>query len=192
MSPSSSGAGVRLSLLEGDCVGPTRPILASCEPWGSAFQKLDIRTCQDVYEWEAKGTGSCKSESQNGGCLYLLSTGKGAEPAFFADADEDGENVFIFTANPLVSQDKDALIDAYDVRVGGGLASQNQPATKPCDGEACKPEPDACAAPPRHLAAPSFSRVRSTPSPSAITTKKRHRKHHKQHRHAKTTRREGR
>src|SRR5579871_5323392 len=27
MSPSSSGAGVRLSLLEGDCVGPTRPIL---------------------------------------------------------------------------------------------------------------------------------------------------------------------
>src|ERR1700744_2786634 len=27
MSPSSSGADVRLSLLEGDCVGPTRPIL---------------------------------------------------------------------------------------------------------------------------------------------------------------------
>src|SRR5580704_3081247 len=27
MSPSSSGAAVRLSLLEGDCVGPTRPIL---------------------------------------------------------------------------------------------------------------------------------------------------------------------
>jgi hypothetical protein len=27
MSPSSSGAGARLSLLEGDCVGPTWPIL---------------------------------------------------------------------------------------------------------------------------------------------------------------------
>src|SRR5258708_29198424 len=37
MSPSSSGAGVRLSLLEGDCVGPTRPILKAGLLMGPAF-----------------------------------------------------------------------------------------------------------------------------------------------------------
>ena len=42
--------------------------------------------CQDVYEWVATGKGSCESEAQNGGCVYLISTGDGTEPAYFIDA----------------------------------------------------------------------------------------------------------
>jgi len=111
---------------------------SSCAPWGSALQEHNTRTCQDVYEWEAMGTGSCKSGAQNGGCIYLLSTGKGSEPSFFADASASGKDVFIFTASQLVGQDKDELIDAYDVRVNGGLASQNEQGEEPCNGEACR------------------------------------------------------
>jgi hypothetical protein len=108
-----------------------------CPPWGSNAQKLSIVACQDVYEWEAQGTGSCKSDTENGGCLYLLS-GKGSEPSFFADASASGDSLFIFTGTQLVGQDKDGLIDAYNIRVNGGLASQNQSETAPCTGEACK------------------------------------------------------
>jgi hypothetical protein len=127
-----------------------------CPGWGSLKQANHIKACQDVYEWEANGTGTCKSEAENGGCLYLLSTGKGVDAAFFADADESGDNPFIFSTAQLVSQDIDQLIDVYDVRVGGGLASQNETPLVPCEGEACKPPsttPPVAGSP----ATPSFS-----------------------------------
>jgi hypothetical protein len=113
--------------------------------------------CQDVYEWEAPGAGSCTEanssySSQNKGCIYLLSPGVDARPALFADADETGDNAFFFTPDRLVGQDQDQLFDLYDARREGGLASQNPPApTPPCEGEACKP--GAAAAP--ALASPS-------------------------------------
>jgi hypothetical protein len=96
-----------------------------------------IRACQDVYQWEAEGTGSCESEAQNGGCLSLISTGKSPDASYFADASASGDDVFFFTRSALVAQDADSLRDVYDARVGGGLASQNQPPPKPpCEGEA--------------------------------------------------------
>ena len=96
-------------------------------------------TCLDVYEWEAKGTGSCKEAEQGGGCLYLLSTGKSTTPTFIADASESGNDVFLITRSTgLVSQDQDQLYDVYDARVGGGLASQNQPSSVICENETCK------------------------------------------------------
>lgn len=95
--------------------------------------------CQDVYEWEANGSGSCKSEAQNGGCLYLISDGRSGEPAYFADADRTGANAFFFTDRPLVGQDKDQIRDIYDARGGGGIASQSPPLpAPPCEGDACK------------------------------------------------------
>jgi hypothetical protein len=98
--------------------------------------------CQDVYEWEAKGSGSCQSEGQNGGCLYLISDGRSGEPAYFTDADPTGANAFFLTDRPLVGQDKDQIRDIYDARVGGGIASQNPPPPAPvCEGEACKGAP---------------------------------------------------
>jgi hypothetical protein len=98
-----------------------------------------VRACQDVYEWEAKGTGSCGWQAQNGGCLYLISTGKSDDASYLADASASGDDVFFFTRERLAAQDKDSLRDVYDARVGGGLASQNQPPPQvPCEGEACK------------------------------------------------------
>jgi virginiamycin B lyase len=93
-----------------------------CPIVGSEFQVY--RACQDVYEWEAKGSGSCESEAQNGGCLYLISTGTSNAPSLFADASADGDDVLFFTRSALVRQDGDQLMDVYDARVGGGLAAQ--------------------------------------------------------------------
>jgi hypothetical protein len=108
------------------------------------------RSCIDVYEWEAPGTGTCEESSlayspTSGGCLYLLSTGKSTEPALLADASESGDDVYFFTRARLVSQDKEELMDVYDVRAGGGLATQ-YPSTPPppCEStEACHEAPPA-------------------------------------------------
>ncbi len=93
----------------------------------------------DPYEWEANGTGSCRSAAVGGGCLYLLTTGRSPHPSFLGDVSETGNDAFIFTDDRLVPADKDSLVDAYDVRVGGGLASQNQVQTSPpCSNDACR------------------------------------------------------
>ena len=99
----------------------------------------DTNGVKDVYEWEANGTGSCTSSDQDGGCLYLISTGTSPEPSYFADASESGDDAYFFTNQPLVGQDLDELVDVYDARVGGGLASQNPPPPSICTGEACRP-----------------------------------------------------
>jgi hypothetical protein len=94
----------------------------------------DTNGLKDVYEWEAAGSGSCPSDAKGGRCLYLLSTGTSTEPAYFGDASKSGDDVFIFTDQRLVGQDEDQIVDIYDARVGGGIASQNPP-----------PEPGLCA-----------------------------------------------
>ena len=50
---------------------------------------------------------------------------------------QPGEDVFILTAQSLVRQDRDELFDVYDVRVGGGIALQNQAEPPVCQGESC-------------------------------------------------------
>jgi len=94
--------------------------------------------CQDVYEWEAEGSGSCATATANGGCLYLLSTSEPGQPAFLAGASEDGDDAFFFTRARLVDQDIDEFVDVYDARVNGDLAGQNE--VRPaCEGEGCRP-----------------------------------------------------
>jgi hypothetical protein len=99
--------------------------------------------CLDTYEWEAPGTGTCKEAGPgysvlNEGCIYLISTGTSEFPSYFADASQSGDDVFFFTRQQLVDQDKDELQDVYDARVGGGLASQNPITLVPCESaEAC-------------------------------------------------------
>src|SRR6185503_11225847 len=95
--------------------------------------------CQDVYEWEAVGSGSCKAAEANGGCLYLLSTGQSDQPSYFVGASKDGSSAFIATASQLVPADRDQAHDIYDAREGGGLASQHVRPPVPCSSaEACK------------------------------------------------------
>jgi virginiamycin B lyase len=108
-----------------------------CPPVGSPTQAFPA--CQDVYEWEAPGAGSCSAAAATG-CVYLLSAAESGRPAFFADASRSGNDAFIFTAAPLVGQDLDELIDVYDARVDGGIAAQDEPAAR-CVGEGCRPPP---------------------------------------------------
>jgi virginiamycin B lyase len=117
-------------------------------------------SCLDVYEWEAKGAGSCESEIEDGGCLYLLSPGRGGA-SFFGDASASGDDAFLFTRTGLVGQDKDQLLDVYDARKEGGLASQNQPPKPECEGEGCKP---ATSAPPA-FASPQTPRFAGPANP---------------------------
>jgi hypothetical protein len=94
----------------------------------------------DIYEWEADGEGMCESEAQNGGCIYLISTGQSAQRSYLGDVSADGGDVFFFTRQSLVSQDEDSNVDLYDARVDGGILSQNpSPAAAPCAEEtACR------------------------------------------------------
>ncbi len=80
----------------------------------------------NVYEWES-------------GHLYLLSTGQGAGSAYLGGASADGSDVFFFTAQPLVAQDRDENIDLYDARENGGIANQNETLQAEC-GEQCRGE----------------------------------------------------
>jgi sugar lactone lactonase YvrE len=143
-----------------------------------------IAYCQDVYEWEAKGSGSCQSEAQNGGCLYLLSTGTSAEPAYFGDASASGNDAFIYTTESLVGQDQDQIVDIYDARVGGGIAAQNPPLPRPaCEAEACKP----ATPPPPAAQSPGSASFSGPPNPKpSHHKKKKHQRKKQQHkkRHA--------
>jgi hypothetical protein len=111
---------------------------------GCTFTNEESAPCGDVYEWEAPGTGSCAEassaySSQNGGCLYLVSSGQDEQASLFADADREGKNAFIITASQLVPPDRDQLYDVYDVREGGGLASQHEASLVPCASQqACQ------------------------------------------------------
>jgi hypothetical protein len=144
-------------------------------------------SCLDVYEWEANGAGSCDSEAQNGGCVYLLSPPNSSGASFFGDASASGDDAFLFTRSQLVGQDQDELLDVYDVSVGGGLASQNEIPPVPCEGEACK---GAVIAPPQAPSPATASFVGpSSPKPVRKKARKKHRHHAKKrhHRNAKKT-----
>ncbi len=148
----------------------------------------DTNGLQDVYEWEAPESGSCTEASTaysppNKGCLYLLSAGTGSEPSYFADASASGNDVFIFTRDSLLPSDGDQVIDIYDARVEGGLASQNRVAPVPCEGEGCKPEPQSGPGPvpcgTGCFAGPA------NPKPKKQKPKHKKHRHHKKHGHGK-------
>jgi hypothetical protein len=97
---------------------------------------------QDVYEWEAQGTGGCELME---GCLHLISSGDDPGPSFFLGMSSyvapDGEtveagNVFFGTHARLVPQDTDEAGDLYDARIGGGFPVAG--GKGPCEGNACE------------------------------------------------------
>ncbi len=111
-----------------------------------ALSARDSNGAQDVYEWEAPGTGSCSEESAsysppNEGCLYLISSGQSSKDSKFLDAGQSGEDVFFLTSSSLLPRDY-GLADIYDARVGGGFAEPPAPAAQ-CEGEACQSAPEA-------------------------------------------------
>jgi NHL repeat len=114
-----------------------------------AWAPGDTNGAQDVYEWEAPGEGHaqarCSKDSpayheQNGGCVYLISTGESPFESEFWDASPDGRDVFFSTESSLLPQDP-GNVDLYDAREGGGFAQPSTPAV--CEGEACQTPPAA-------------------------------------------------
>jgi NHL repeat/WD40-like Beta Propeller Repeat len=108
-----------------------------------ALVPRDTNGTGDVYEWEAAGTGSCEEGAaafvpENGGCIYLISSGVSSFESEFREATPDGSDVFFTTASSLLPQDPGS-VDLYDARVGGGFPQPIQPA--PCEGEACQSPP---------------------------------------------------
>jgi hypothetical protein len=100
-------------------------------------------SCQDVYEWEAPGEGTCTEGGSayspaNGGCIYLLSTGTGPYPSYLADVSESGDVAFIFSRQQLVPSDEDNQEDIYAVKVDGGLVAQHEARPANCEGDACR------------------------------------------------------
>ena len=82
---------------------------------------------KDVYEWEPQGTGNCGPESPNfnkasGSCTGLISTGTSPFPSGLLSASASGTDVYFFTRDTLVPQDKNGeLVKIYDARAEGGF-----------------------------------------------------------------------
>lgn len=122
-----------------------------------ALAPRDTNKKTDVYMFEA-------------GRVYLISSGTGSEAAHFADASPSGDDVFIATDVPLVSQDQDVLYDYYDVRVGGGFPPQAEGAST-CSENGCRPP---------LTGAPGEATIGSSHF-SGPGNLKRHKKHHLRH-----------
>jgi hypothetical protein len=100
-----------------------------------ALVPRDTNGLQDVYEYDVAS-----------GQVALISTGTAGEEqpvdtTGFADASPSGDDVFFQTRQRLVGVAQAGVLNIYDARVGGGLASQNPPAPgAPCTGDACRSE----------------------------------------------------
>ena len=97
---------------------------------------------QNVYEWHAghvslisDGRDASRDAGQTPLCEGAVSS------VCLLGADGSGQNVFFSTADQLVPQDTDTLLDYYDARVGGGIPFTPPP--EPCSGDNCKPPPSA-------------------------------------------------
>jgi hypothetical protein len=86
----------------------------------------DVNGTRDVYAYRS-------------GRASLISRGTLPTSSQFAEATEDGSNVFFSTDDQLVGQDKDTVIDMYDARIGGGIADQSPTlGPVPCAGSECR------------------------------------------------------
>jgi hypothetical protein len=119
-----------------------------------ALLPRDTNGLQDVYQWQAAGTGSCDSDDvdfyeQNDGCVYLISSGRDGAKSEFVDADPSGDEVYFTTGEGLDPRDP-GLRDIYAAKIGGGFPIPQT--TAPCEGEACQSPP-----PPPEFGNPSSS-----------------------------------
>lgn len=159
-----------------------------------ALSVHDTNDREDVYQWEAAGTGSCELSSSTyhasaGGCIDLISSGKSAQGSELVDISRDGRDVFFKTSQSLVPQDP-GLVDIYDARVEGGFPYP-QPKPGLCEGESCQHpaaapgafSPSSRAAgpgnPKHRKRCPKGKRKVKRHGKTRCVKKKHHRKHHR-------------
>lgn len=122
---------------------PYKPRALSADGQRLFFESEDRLAPQDtspgpeVYQWEARGQGSCQRTL---GCTSLISSGRSNGGASFLDASSDGSDAFFLTDDSLVRTDPGS-IDVYDARVGGGFAEAIKPI--PCVADSCQALPAA-------------------------------------------------
>ena len=94
----------------------------------------DTDQAYDVYQW-------------SDGELSLISTGATDDPdgVFYAGNDRSGLNVYLATRERLTWQDKDAVLDVYSARIGGGIPEPPPPpdcdlSTDSCQGGGVGPD----------------------------------------------------
>jgi DNA-binding beta-propeller fold protein YncE len=155
-----------------------------------ALSPLDTNHATDVYEWEQAEEGKCTEASAgfdpaSGGCVELISSGKGQRESLFVDADPEGKNAFFTTLSSLVPQDP-GLIDVYDAREGGGFPPP-PPRKVECEGEACQSPPGAPG-----VLTPASSAFGGEEAPEEAKAKKKKKKGHKKKGHKKKAMRHGR
>ncbi len=136
----------------------------------------DTNRAPDVYEWEAQGTGGCRRQ---GGCLGLISSGKGEGGASFVDASSEGSDIFFLTDRSLVRSDPGS-VDLYDAREGGGFPAPSEPIV--CEGDDCQGLPSE----PEDQAVNTL--IPGAGNPPVRYVKVRHRKHRHKRTHPKRQR----
>jgi hypothetical protein len=100
-----------------------------------ALVSTDTNKAPDAYQWEAQGEGTC---AKPGGCVSLISGGRGTGGASFVDASANGSDAFFLSDESLVKADPGA-VDLYVARTGGGFLVPVPPI--PCEGDACQSLP---------------------------------------------------
>jgi len=78
----------------------------------------DANAVRDVYEWEAVGTGGCL---RAGGCISLISSGRGSQASYLYSVAADGRDVFFTTSDTLVPGAAGGAPAIYDARINGGF-----------------------------------------------------------------------
>jgi hypothetical protein len=142
-----------------------------------AFVPEDTNGVNDVYVYDTL------TEER-----HLISSGKGENDAWFANASVSGDDVFFVTGNQLVGADPDHLVDLYDARVGGGFVEPPPPPT-PCSGDNCR----GSLSNPLEGPSPATSSFSGPGNPQAKPHHKKHKKHkkHRKHKTKKATNKHG-
>lgn len=100
----------------------------------AALVGADTDGLRDVYEWEEAGVGSCPAVHE-GGCVYLISSGRSSRADYLFAHSESGDDVFVHTSDVLIGGDEETA-SIYDARVNGGFATE-EPII--CREEGCRP-----------------------------------------------------